>query len=273
MVMADDVSGNVTESWSATKNVPEGRCSVQFCVGTHCSKAESRQGVPSDEFSASPVKEQQPTDSESLSDSSMNGQQPPGGEIAPSTAQPPRTTTPEPNVNDRIDDAFTQLEAGRYKVDTNGNPDVTQTANPALEKALHDRAYEMREMDRYYQSDLPPEVRARPEYQELVRLNDFSDFSPLSEEWKRTIFNDTPISEGSNLTTASLSVSPDSETTFGQYHPDDKYGHFRLSTNVEHQTWSEYVSASAHGAVIDIKNWYLDGYNRISDMWRNTFGR
>ncbi|MEK7129873.1 MAG: hypothetical protein AAB803_02525 [Patescibacteria group bacterium] len=271
VTVVDGKSGLVTESWNAAAGVPQGKCLVRYCSGSYCTETKSEDGASGSFYgsSANPL----PGGS---SGGSALPEQTAGLDAARGEVPATSITNGNPDLSGRLDDAFTQADANRWKVDDTGNPDVTQPVNPALEKALGDRAWDMKAMMDYEKAELLPEVRARPDYQELIRMSDEMKVVPsLQDAWRQAGFYVEP--DEPNQTDTMQNSYYGAPSTFSDASAIQRgegfWSNWRRSENVELQTWSNWASASAQGVINDISDLYQEASYRVSTIWRNMFAK
>lgn len=258
--LAGTRESSVTESWSASAKVPAGICSTQYCSGGYCNAAKQWPGLSS------------AIESQSF-----------GGSEIPTEEQynVPQTTAPvllpreeAPALAERIDDAFTAAEAQKYEKDAYGIPDVTRPAYPGLWQELATEAHNINAMKEYERYQLPPEVRASPGYQELIRLNDEILAVPsIAEAWRQAsfYFPDEPVGDQPQ-------VLPPTSFNSGSTFTNPEVGFWagwRRSENIEVQTWPEYIEANTITTIDNARqavwDWYHTASYNVSRIWRSYF--
>ena len=167
-----------------------------------------------------------------------------------------------PEVSGRITDALQKVFQA-------------EIADPEVRRALRGTAYDMDEMIKYYASDVAPEIRASESYQALVRIS-----SGIPGTVDALIFEPTPLGKAELPDFASLDPDDDEgrgsgETTGfsgGQYRTYREDGSFadgwRLSQNVEKQTWGNWLNAHLYYWRIGVG----DSYTRLRTQLGKTWG-
>jgi hypothetical protein len=249
----------VTESWSAAANIVAGKCSVLYCSGTYCSEAKLEDGLsPS---SGSYAEYPTPNSTGAFSPSEQQTA------FAKALADIDQQKSME--LSNRLDAAFNDISASQYKKDAEGIPDVTQPAYPELQKEFDKIDYNNYIMSQYEKTDVSPETRASQNYQDMIsRSNTVQALSPdqYLQDWKG--FDVQPLSE--KPTQQSIAVQPivSAESTFQS--PGSFANGWRLSDNVEYQTWGSWAYANTKLAVDNALTWIAtQAYNG----WNGVFGK
>jgi len=225
----------VVEDWSAAANVPSGVCDTQYCGSFGCLPAKKFKGL----VQLGAIKN--PNSASSLSSG-----------FSPNIPNDHVVTQllPAEDVGKRIDEALTSVRSTQYQGGENNLPDVTKAKfdalNDALEIGLSD--YRLQDYEARGLPEVDAAVRQNSNYQDLVRLNAHiaDSFAPAPDP---SLLNPVSFVQYSPVTFASEPSAFTHSETFWQ--------DWRRSTNIEQQTFFEYIQASWHSFKLSTKNaWY-----------------
>jgi hypothetical protein len=230
--------------------VPAGKCATIYCVGSNCNQAKLYDGAITGLSSSdsSDGVSTFPTSDTGLSESQRNF------EKVLAEAEQQKNT----ELSRKIDDAFNDIGALQYKKDLNGIPDVTQPVNPELAEELDKIAHNEQAVEIHEKTDVSSETRNSQLYRDMIaRSEDVIALSPqqYADDWGAGGFDTFPLTDTASVPQGAL-MQPTLEApgTFA-----DAQGHFwngwRLSENVEKQSWGNYIASHAIVAGSNVTYW------------------
>lgn len=247
--ISERTDGTLVKNWSPAPSVPAGTCSVQVCGSDRACADATR--IPGVSASVPNVDLGLGRDANSAMPYPADVSAPAQGDALPISA--------------RIEDAFGQIEADRFKTDASGNPDVTQLKSPGLESALQRKvsdaafsAYE-RESGASLHASQAQTMRELSELSGRLRaVRETSVLSPTSLSGHTQLLGGMPTPE-------SYAAMP---STFQENSSDSFWSSWRRSNNIDDE---RPTVSSSPGLVPRLGSWFSGLRERTAVLWSRLF--